>query len=342
MPNIEARFQRVGFALSFAVAAITIVACGGGGGGGNALPTASPAATPTLTPTPVPIQTAAAFTSSAQTPIPAVTPPPAGSTPQPVPVALPTTASGVTGQISLPITNAPAGTQASTTITNTAPTGLSAFHLMHPAAIPAFRSPKTDTSQITVLLYIYLAFNTNVSVASQPAMTFTLPSGYIASGANYYVALYDPTNPQLGWQQGFEGPGAVSGNQVTFTGNPSPFTYAAFYPYWFAVYAQSTLAATPSPAPTPTATPVPTPSPTPVVLTGVSLTAVGQTHSIAPTVGSPFSPFSSNASVVTATVSGGNVVLTAVGAGTATVTIGGPNGTMTVPVTVTTTTIPVQ
>lgn len=339
MPNIEARYKRVGFALSFAVATITVVACGGGSSG-NALPTASPSAT--VAPTPVAIQTAAAFTVSAQTPIPAVTPPPAGSTPQPVPVALPTTAAGFTGQISLPITNAPAGTQASTTITNTAPTGLSAFSGMHPAAIPAFRTPKTDTSQITVLLYVFLAFNTNVSVASQPAMTFTLPSGYIASGANYYVALYDSTNPQLGWQQGFEGPGTVSGNQVTFTGNPSPFTYAAFYPYWFAVYAQSTLAATPSPAPTPTPTPVPTPTPTPVVVSGVSLTAVGQTSTVTSTVGAPGGAFSTNTAVVSASISGNAVVLTAVGAGTATVTIGGPNGTMTIPVTVTTTTIPVQ
>lgn len=339
MPNTKARLYRVGFALTFTAAALTVVACGGGGAG-NPLPTSTPSSAPTASPTPISVPTSAPFTVVVATPLPAVTPPPAGSTPQPVPVALPTTSSGVTGQISLPITQSSAGTQAQITMTNTAPGGLPPLDIAH--SNRAQLRP-LDLTNINVLLYVAVAFSGGVSLSNQPNLTFTLPSNQIVSGAYYYVAFYDPTRPSVGWQLGFEGPGSVSGTTVSFNGSGgNAFSFAPWQTYVFGLYIVPAALPTPTPAPTPTATPVPTPSPTPVTINGVSLTAVGQTSTITSTVGTPGAAISSNTSVVTTSISGNNVVLTAVSAGSTNVEIGGPNGTMIVPVTVTTTTIPVQ
>lgn len=323
-------------------------------GGGNQyqfpyppLPSPSPTGTAVATATPVPISTAAAFSASQVTALPAVTAPPVGQTPKPVAVALPATSVGISGSISLPIANAssiPPGTQVQTTLTNTAPTGLP---VLTPQAIKRFLQQRgvhvEGESNSVVLLYLWLAFSAGVTTTSQPPITFTLPSNEITTGAYYYVALYDPTRPDLGWQLGFEGPGTVSGSQISFTGNPSPFSFAPFDFYYFALYAQPSTVATPSPAPTQSPTPVPTPTPTPIALSGIQLTAIGQTSTIAPSFAGPYSAFSSDTSVATVSVSGANVTVTAVGAGgPVTITIGSPNGTETVQVTVTTTTVPVQ
>jgi len=213
-------------------------------------------------------------------------------------------------------------------------------------------------SNISIILFMELAFSGGVTLANEPALSFQLPSGYVVGGASYYVALFDPTNPGAGWQTGFEGPGTVSGSTVSFGGAGNTFSFAAFYPYWFALYAQTAAAPTPSPAPTQSPTPVPTASPTPGVTpppvptpqfgvspSSVSLTAVGQTAQIAATGTAPYNVFSSNTAVATIAPSSGSspFTVTAVAAGTATITIADATGKVAyVTVTVTTTIIPVQ
>lgn len=328
-----------------AVALVVTFAGCTGGLRPNPLPSGTPVSTATPTASPVPIPTTPAISVTQQASLPTVTPAPAGQTPQPVPVPVPSSA-GFSGTFSLPISGAssiPAGTQVQTTLTNTAPNGLPT---LTPAMIKRFMqsSKHTDVSgNATILLYLWLAFSAGVTTSSQPPITFTLPSAYVSSNVYYYVALYDSTRPALGWQLGFEGPGNVNGSQVTFTGNPSPFTFAPFDWYYFALYAQPETVATPSPAPTQSPTPAPTPTATPIVLSGIQLTAIGQTSTITPSFAGPYSAFSSNGSVATASVSGSTVTITAIGAGgPATITIGSSNGTETLQVTVTTTTIPVQ
>lgn len=345
--RVTARFAFLVLALTSAIAA-----CGPPSRGYTPAPS-SPTQTPTSSPssqpaaTAPPIATAAPFTASQQTALPTITAPPAGQTPQPVPVTLPTTAAGIGGSISLPIANAasiPAGTQVQTTLTSTAPSGLPALTPLTIKRYLQARGVHVDADgNSVILLYLYVAFSAGVTTATQPPITFTLPSNEIATGANYYVALYDSTRPSLGWQLGFEGPGTISASQVAFAGNPSPFTFAPFQFYYFALYAQAGSVATPSPAPTQSPTPEPTPTPTPIVLSGIQLTAAGQTSTLTPSFAGPYSVFSSDPSVATASASGSTVTITAVAAGgPVTITIGSANGTETVQVTVTTTTVPVQ
>ena len=78
-----------------------------------------------------------------------------------------------------------------------------------------------------VLLYIQIYCDETIALPSAPGLAITIPSVDVFPNANYYLALYNPTRPSLGWQYGFEGPGNLSGTTVTFASNPSPFTFEA-------------------------------------------------------------------------------------------------------------------
>ncbi|HET9028865.1 MAG TPA: hypothetical protein VFN49_01700 [Candidatus Aquilonibacter sp.] len=338
--------------LPFAVALLALVAaCGGGGGGTFVGPTAAPSGSPTAPPIP----SASPFAVSTAVALPTITPPPAGQTPQPVPVTVPTTAAGVSGTFALPVANAnaiPANTQAIVTLSNQIPAGAPASFVRRAQTV------RPMASNLAPILFLQVAFSGGVSLANQPAVSFTLPSNQIVSGASYYVALYDPTRPSLGWELGFEGPGAVSGSTVSFTGGSGSFNFAPFYAYIFALYAQSASAPTPTPPPTPSPTPVPTPTPTPgatptpipspgfgVTPTSIALYGAGATQTITATGSAPYFAFTSDANVVTVSPPNGNspFTATAVGAGTAQITIVDSTGKQAIiPVTVTTVTVPVQ
>lgn len=334
------------------ILALGIAACGGGSVGTFVAPTTSPNASPTAPPIPA----ASPFSVATAAALPTVTAPPAGQTPQPVPVSVPTTAAGYGASFALPISgpsSIAANTQSIVTLSNQIPTGAPASFVRRAQIV----RPLTGTA-LTPILFLQIAFSGGVSLANQPAISFALPSSNIVTGANYWVALYDPTRPSLGWQLGFEGPGTVSNSTVSFAGGAGSFNFAPFYPYVFALYAQSASAPTPTPPPTPSPTPVPTATPTPGVTptpipspgfgispASITLYGAGSTQAITATGTGPYFAFTSDSTVVTVAPSNGNspFTATAVGGGSAQLTIVDSTGKQAIiPVTVTTVTIPVQ
>lgn len=209
---------------------------------------------PLPTPTPVAIATDAPFTFSTSQPLAVVTPPPGSQSPQPI--ALPAGgAGGFTATLVLRPAAIASGTTLASTLTNEAVApGPLALRERHPA--------KTAAPPV-ILLTSEQTFSNDVTVASRPSYAFVLPGSEVVGGANYWLAFYDPTQPSLGWQLGYEGPAVVNGTTLNFNGSPGSFTFQAGQTYYFAVYALSIAAPTPSPAPTPSSTPTPGSSPTP-------------------------------------------------------------------------------
>lgn len=365
MISLRPSIRTVFFAGTLLAGVVAVSACSGQGS--SNLIAVKPAP-PTFTAPPI---TQASF--STVTTVQTLPTPAPNATPV-VSIAMPST-SGFSGSVGLPVQNAviPAGTQITESLAapNQPPAGLPTLSFMR-AGESATRQTLSATNH-TVIAYLGLYFSNAVTLPSAPLMTFAVPQNTIVSGANYYLALYDPLRPQLGWQDGFEGPGTVSGSSVSFggTGVANPFTYAGFSYYWFALYAASASAAAPTPAPvvtplpspaapsstptpTATATPVPTPTPTPVPTpvpqfavapSTISLTAAGQTATFAASGVAPFTISGGDAHVATVSPSSGNgtFTATAVAAGQTTFTVtDAMNRTATVTVTVTTTTIPIQ
>ena len=261
------------------------------------------------------------------------------------------------------------GTQIATQLQNTAPVGLPTLQSVfkRDASVSA-----SSSSAISVVTYLYILFNEDVMLSQAPSFSFTLPSADVVSGAKYYLALYNPNVPSLGWQLGFEGPGTVSGNAVTFTGGSSSVYFQAWTAYYLGLYAVPANASTPTPAPsiaptqaptvapsalptgmpTPTPAPIPGPSSTPVpafelIPSNISFNGTGLTQTFSAidfSYGGTFTAVSSDPKVATVTSSSASsFTVQSVGAGTATIAVSESNGkTATCTVTVTTTTIPIQ
>lgn len=111
----------------------------------------------------------------------------------------------------------------------------------------------------------YIGLNFTLAVPSAPmTLTLQIPQNAVVAGASYYLALWDPQRPSLGWQHDFAGPVQVN----TSTGAPklsfnaTPPIFNRYQQYWLAIYML------PSGAPRPTAAPfiapavTPAPSPT--------------------------------------------------------------------------------
>ncbi len=262
-----------------------------------------------------------------------------------------------------------AGTQVATQLQNTPPAGV-------PTLASLLRSPQVVRTvqsgpAVSVITYLYILFNEDVLLSQAPSFTFALPSSYVFPGANYYLAMYNPNLPSLGWQLGFEGPGTVSGSNVSFSGGSSAMYFQAWTAYYLGLYAVPAGAAAPTPAPStaptmaptvapsalptgmPTATPSPTPAPNPtptpgfeLVPSSISFNGTGLTQSFSAIdfgYSGAFTATSSDAKIATVSVSGTTFTVTSVGAGTATITVSESNGkTATCTVTVTTTTIPIN
>lgn len=100
----------------------------------------------------------------------------------------------------------------------------------------------------------------------------TVPSADVVANAAYYVAFFDPSSAELGWQEDWGGPAGVSGDTLTFLLPAFSFTSEATYA--FALYAISSAAASPTPAPTHTTSSSPPPgalsaNPTEVQISGL-------------------------------------------------------------------------
>jgi hypothetical protein len=255
--------------VAVAFVALLMASCGGASPGLVPVPSsgATPIAAPSSSPQTVATQVAVSLPTAS-----------AGATPEPV--ALPTVA-GYAPTISLPLPQTATNTQLTTVVSNVA------FSSSPPLSLARFaqavRRADVPTNAAT-LLYVQVYSSATIVLPSAPSFTITIPSADVVPNASYYLALYDPTRPSLGWQYGFEGPGSMSGTTVTFASNPSPFTFEAALSYYFALFVipqnstqptpapstsptsvpmQSPPPVTTSPTPTPTPTPKPTPTPTP-------------------------------------------------------------------------------
>ncbi len=179
----------------------------------------------------------------------------------------------------------------------------------------------------------------------------------------YWLALFDASASGQGWQYGFEGPGTLAGNVVSFAGG-NPIRFPAGSRMIVVLYALPSGVVPPPPLPTPSALPSPRPStgpsrspspapsstpspapsasagpsatplpaPGPVLLGTTSMTFTNsfayQTTSVAQANGTGnFTVASSNPSVATAGVSGGFVTVVAgTASGGATITVTGAGG----------------
>jgi hypothetical protein len=243
-----------GILIALMIAASGLVAACGGG---NFVQV--PVSRPTSTPTPIAIPSSSPVTVVQQTTValPAAT---AGATP--LPVALPT-AAGFAPTMVLPLPQTATNAQLTALVSNAAPTSLPPLSLKrftqtvrHTVALP---------TGAAVLLYTEIYSTATLTLPTAPGFTFAIPAADVFTGANYYLALYDPTRPSLGWQYDFEGPATVTNSTLTFAANPSPFTLTGSIAYYFALYVipQGNSQPTPAPSVSPTSVPTQVP-PTPV------------------------------------------------------------------------------
>ena len=324
--------QNVRLASAVFILCVATVACGGGQSSPQPMP---PSPTPTVAPTAPPIPASTPYTASTTTALATPTPAPSGQTPAPISVPLPSPAAsaGVSGSVALAAgsgSSIPAGTTLAQTLTNQPPSGISTL-------VRTLRS-RLAAPNISIIAYVGEEFSAPVTLSAPPSFSFSLSPSNIVSGADYYLALFDPMHAALGWQLGFEGPGALTGDSLAFTGSGSPMTFAANEEYWFGLYAVSAAASTPTPAPS--ATPVPAFS---LSSSSASFTAVGQTATVTASGVAPFAVSGNDKTIATASVSGSTITIDAVSAGTTSVTVTDAYGrTATVSVMVTTTSVPIQ
>ncbi len=171
---------------------LSVAACGGGGGGSAAVPSgpSQSVATPTPTPTPPTSVTGSATVGT-----------------QPSSTSIPS-AGGYTGTLQFPAANAPA------TLTVNTSTGA-------PAGAPVPQAHQRQVTANTPLLYFTLTSAQAVTLAGSPGLTLTLPAATDASQKFYLAALLNQK-----WTT-FNGPGAVTGNSVTFSGQPGSVALSA-------------------------------------------------------------------------------------------------------------------
>lgn len=238
----------------FMVAAIAVAAGCGGGGGATPFVSPAPTATPSphVGPTTIPVQ------------------------PSATPQVISLTGGGYTLTFNLPALTVGS--------TSTMLVGLSASP---PPDVPAPQSKHRSSSgrvsvskirdsfgvNATGLAYVTVSSTADVGFSNQPGFVFTLPSGTaIPSGANTYLAFFDPTNAT--W---IAAPltATVAGQTVTFPSSRGGVYFQANTQYIYALIYTTTAIPTASPAPTPTASPTiaptapgtatPAPGPTPAL-----------------------------------------------------------------------------
>jgi hypothetical protein len=149
-----------------------------------------------------------------------------------------------------------------------------------------------EDSKKNIIAYLRLQFSADVSLPQAPAFTFVVPGTLPTTGVTYWLAFIDPLLAAAGWQAGFEGPATVtpaatrsggSGTQLAFASNGKPLSFVAGQVYYFAVYAVSATAATPTPVPsTVPSNPPPDSKPSPVGVTPRNIQFASVTSSPVP------------------------------------------------------------
>lgn len=239
-------------------------------------------------------------------------------------------ASGFAGSLSLTAATIPAGTSLDLSYTDESPAGL-------PASLALARRI-LDSSSPTAL-FVTLSVSNTVALTLAPTFTFTVASGFPISGQSYYLAFYDGTQPQLGWQAPFGGPATFAGDTLTITA-AGEMTFQAGVTYAFALYAGEN-GPTPSPG---AAFMISVPTPAPILASNSSGTQVTSV-TFASVANSPpqtltlsqagyglgFTATTTNSSVATAaeseTPDGDYVVtITPTGVGTCTIDLTSENG----------------
>ena len=219
--------------LGAAFVSLAILCACSGGGGGTGLSFIAP------TPTPVtqPATSSAAVTAGALAQV----------------AMLAQISSGYSGSITVPAASGGAGSVVSATLQSSLPSGI-------PAPQSIARAPRKIGVNLTALVYVAVVPSTNVSFASTPGFTFSLPPGTsLAAGSAAYVAFFDPAQSSAGWGTVL-GPGTVSGQTITFAANPAfaqSLTAGATYAYALFSTAQVITVATPTPSPSQSASPLP-------------------------------------------------------------------------------------
>ncbi len=196
--------------------------------------------------------------SSASVPTPAAVSNPSGTvvvgtSPASISLSHP---SGYTATISLPSTSDGSTGSIAVSLSTSLPSSATS-----PASMK--RTPLTIGATLTPLLYVTLASTATVTFGSTPSFSFKLPSGTtLAAGSSAFIAFYDPAQSATGWLTVL-GPGAVSGQTITFPGTTGTLTMKAGTTYTFMLFAtnqapivtsaqcQPGVAAAPLPSPTP-------------------------------------------------------------------------------------------
>ena len=196
--------------------AVAFAACGGG----------APTYAPVLTPAPNPSATAAAGTAAATVSV-------SNSSGYAATVSLPATADGSSGTISA-------------ILSTTLPAGFVTPSSVQRAAASARRAPAVIGVPLTPIAYVVLTPTANVSFASTPGFTFTVPAGTATSLANSAYVAFDDPSLSTGWSN-ILGPGTVSGNTIAFAGASGSLLLKGGRSYGFLLYstAQPVSGATP-------------------------------------------------------------------------------------------------
>ncbi|MHB8240249.1 MAG: Vgb family protein, partial [Vulcanimicrobiaceae bacterium] len=187
---------------------------------------------------------------------PPVAPSPVATTPvtqtQTVTLGLPQTvtftgiASGASGSVAFPATSSGQGL-ATVTLQSTLPTGVPVPQSVNLQS--AGRQPESLGASVTPLAYIVVTPSSALTFRATPGLTFTFPTGALQGYA--YVAFFDPTNPQLGWNA-LAGPVSASGTSVTLPSQldaSPPLALSANSAYIFAIVENATVLPTPTPGP---------------------------------------------------------------------------------------------
>ena len=171
--------------------------------------------------------------------------------------------SGYGVSLTLPSTSDGSNGTIAASITTTLPTGIAA-----PASIrrAGRRSARSIDATLTPLVYLVLTPGATVTFSSTPGFSFTLPSAIaLAAGSSGWVAFYDPALSSTGWVT-ILGPGAVSGQKITFPATTGNLTLKGGTSYAFVLFTtgqQPTVSDSQCRSLTPTSPPSPLPSPTP-------------------------------------------------------------------------------
>lgn len=235
-------------------AVVGLTDCGGGGSSGPA--SAGAVQPPIFTPTPVP--------QSTPTPLPPLASSSVVVSPtNPVSTSLGPILGGYGVSVVFP--------QAS----NTSTFALS-FSTSQPGGTPSVQQVRRRPQNIGAQGIGPIAFLTiqpvqGVSFGLTPAFTFSLPFSAANLGPLTYVAMYDPSQPQIGWTT-IGGPGGGSGTILSVPSSQTPITLRGGLTYAFVVF--SSVSAVPSPTPSPSPTPQQTASPSPTPTPSLTPTPV--------------------------------------------------------------------